>query len=174
VSFIERFDPACYKVASASLTDHELLDRVLRTERPVMLSTGMSTMEEIHKAVAALGPDNLLIAHATSTYPCKPNELHLRMLATLRDEFDAPRWLLGSRGRAHNDRGGGRARRHLRRTAHHARPGDVGKRSSRAGRAPGLMRLVRDIRELEVAMGDGVKRVYESELPRRARLRRNA
>ncbi|MBL7714581.1 MAG: N-acetylneuraminate synthase family protein, partial [Bdellovibrionales bacterium] len=90
VDFLEKFNPPCYKVASASITDLEMLRRIRDTKRPVIISTGMSTMQEIHKAVEVLGTDKLLIAHATSAYPCKPEELNLRMIATLKKEFDCP------------------------------------------------------------------------------------
>src|SRR5262249_6087587 len=80
VDFMERFAPPCYKVASASLTDHELLRKKRATGRPLVLSTGMSTMAEIEDAVACVGTDDLLIAHATSSYPCPVGELNLRMI----------------------------------------------------------------------------------------------
>ena len=50
----------------------------------------MSTMEQIRAAVSILGHDDLLITHCTSTYPCRPEELNLRMIQTLRHEFDCP------------------------------------------------------------------------------------
>src|SRR5215475_6770823 len=70
VDFMEMFEPPVYKAASASLTDHGLLKKMLSTGRPLMISTGMSTMDEIRAAVDAVGLDNLLIAHSTSAYPC--------------------------------------------------------------------------------------------------------
>lgn len=82
VEFMEAFDPPCYKIASASLTDGALLRRLRATGRPLILSTGMSTMELIRAAVDILGTDNLLVAHCTSTYPCPPHELNLRMIET--------------------------------------------------------------------------------------------
>jgi len=83
VDFIEQFDVPLYKAASASLTDIALLKRKRATGKPLILSTGMSTMEEIDQAVRAVGTDNLLLAHATSAYPCAVNELNLRMIHTL-------------------------------------------------------------------------------------------
>ena len=121
-----------------------------------------------------LPADRLLIAHTTSTYPCKPEELNLRMIATLAGDVRLPDRLLGPRGRAADDRRRRGARRHaswsatsrsIARCGAATRP----RRSSRAGCA----RLVRDIRVIEDAMGDGVKRVYESEIPVRDRLRRS-
>ena len=172
VDFIEKYDPPCYKVASASLTDTELLDRLVATERPLIVSTGMSTMEEIREAVAKIPVDRLLLAHATSTYPCKPEELNLRMLATLRDEFGCP---VGYSGHevglqttvAAVALGASFVERHI--TLDRAMWGSDQAASIEPG---GLIRLVRDIRVIEAALGDGVKHVYDSELPIKARLRR--
>ena len=87
IEFMERFEPPCYKVASASLTDLELLTAMRRTGRPVMVSTGMSTEVEIERAVRTVGKSRLLIAHATSTYPCPLNELNLRMIQSLKQSY---------------------------------------------------------------------------------------
>src|SRR5262249_42921442 len=87
VDFIESFQPPCYKAASASLTDIPLLKKMRATGRPLILSTGMSTFEEITAAVEAVGRQNLLVAHSTSSYPCPPEHLNLRMIHTLEAEF---------------------------------------------------------------------------------------
>jgi N-acetylneuraminate synthase len=172
VDFTEKYDPPCYKVASASLTDAELLDRLVATGRPLIVSTGMSTMDEIREGVARIPVERLLLAHATSTYPCKPEELNLRMLATLRDEFGCP---VGYSGHevglqttvAAVALGASFVERHI--TLDRAMWGSDQAASIEPG---GLIRLVRDIRVIEAAMGDGVKHVYDSELPIKARLRR--
>lgn len=172
VAFIEQFEPPSYKIASASVTDSELLDAVRSTGRPVFLSTGMSTMDEIRRAVGELGTDQLLLAHATSTYPCPTEELNLRMVATLRSEFDVP---VGYSGHevglattvAAVALGAAFVERHI--TLDRAMWGSDQAASVEPG---GFMRLVRDIRAIELAMGDGVKHVYDSELPIRERLRR--
>jgi N-acetylneuraminate synthase len=172
VDFIEEFDPVCHKIASASLTDDELLDRLTKSGRPLILSTGMSTMEQIHAAVGKLPVERLLLAHSTSTYPCRPDELNLRMLATLREQFECP---VGYSGHevglqttvAAVALGACFIERHV--TLDRAMWGS----DQAASIEPtGLLRLVRDIRVIETALGDGVKQVYESELPVRARLRR--
>jgi N-acetylneuraminate synthase len=174
VDFIEQFGPACYKIASASLTDDELLHRLAKSGRPLILSTGMSTMEQIQAAVNRLPVENLLLAHTTSTYPCSPDELNLRMLATLRKTFDCP---VGYSGHevglqttiAAVALGACFIERHV--TLDRAMWGS----DQAASIEPtGLLRLVRDIRVVEAALGDGVKHVYESELPIRARLRRTS
>ena len=90
VDFMEKYDPCCYKVPSASLTDLGLLQHLRKTGRPLILSTGMSTGDQINAAVESIGQENLVITHATSTYPCDPKELNLRMVHTLRDMFDCP------------------------------------------------------------------------------------
>jgi N-acetylneuraminate synthase len=172
VDFIEAFNPPCYKAASASLTDSVLLRKIHSTGRPIILSTGMSTLEEIEAAVDLLGTQALMIAHSTSTYPCSPQELNLRMIQTLAARFDCP---IGYSGHevglqttlAAITLGAAFIERHI--TLDRAMWGS----DQAASVEPwGLMRLVRDIRVIEQAMGDGIKRVYASELQARQRLRR--
>ncbi|MEA3325863.1 MAG: N-acetylneuraminate synthase family protein, partial [Chloroflexota bacterium] len=90
LEFMDAFTPPAHKVPSALITDHELLRAIKETERPVILSTGMSTMAEIEEAVAILDIDNLLICHTTSSYPCPPEELNLQMIKTLKEKFPCP------------------------------------------------------------------------------------
>ena len=90
LAFIDAYNPPAHKIPSALLTDHELLRAVKETGKPAILSTGMSTMEEIQAAVDVLGLDKLLICHTTSSYPCPPDELNLRMIQTLQETFDCP------------------------------------------------------------------------------------
>jgi len=173
VDFIEQFSPPCYKIASACLTDTPLLEKFRQTGRAAILSTGMSTMEEIRSAVGALDKQNLLIAHSTSTYPCPPEELNLRMIPSLKEAFDCP---VGYSGHevglqttfAAVTLGAAFIERHI--TLDRALWGS----DQAASVEPwGLMRLVRDIRVIERALGDGQKRVYESEMKARQKLRRN-
>lgn len=172
VDFIEAFEPVCYKFASASLTDEALLAHTQATGRPMILSTGMSTMDEVRRAVALLQRDRLLIAHSTSSYPCAPDELNLRMIHTLKAAFDAP---IGYSGHevglqttyAAVTLGACFVERHI--TLDRAMWGSDQAASVEPG---GLMRLVRDIRVIEQALGDGVKKVYDSEIPARNKLRR--
>jgi N-acetylneuraminate synthase len=173
VDFLERFDPPAYKVASASLTDHDLIRKMRSTGRPLVLSTGMSTTEEIEDAVAAAGRDELLIAHATSTYPCPVHELNLRMILTLEDAYPecpigysghetglAPTWAAVTLGASFVER-------HV--TLDRAMWGSDQAASVEIG---GLMRLVSNIRDVERALGDGRKRVYPGELAQLEKLRR--
>ncbi|MCS6831403.1 MAG: N-acetylneuraminate synthase family protein [bacterium] len=172
VDFMEQFDPPCYKVASASLTDDELLLRLNATGKPILLSTGMSTMDEIRHAVSLLDRDRLIIMHSTSTYPCPPHELNLRMIQTLKREFSLPVGYSGHEVGLQTTYaavvlGACVVERHI--TLDRAMWGSDQAASVEPG---GFMRLVRDIRVIEQALGDGVKRVYESELAARAKLRR--
>jgi len=172
VDFIEQFSPPCYKVASASLTDGDLLRKLKATDRMMILSTGMSTMDEIEGAVALVGKENLLIAHSTSAYPCPNEELNLRMIPTLAEKFGVP---VGYSGHevglqttyAAVTLGACFVERHI--TLDRAMWGS----DQAASVEPwGLTRLVRDIRVIEQALGDGIKKVYESEMSSRQKLRR--
>ena len=173
VDFLEEFQPVCYKIASASLTDDVLLKRLKETGRLLILSTGMSTMEDIRKTVDFLGLDNLMIAHTTSTYPCEPEELNLRMIPTLREEFPVP---IGYSGHEVGlvpstiavSLGACLVERHI--TLDRALWGSDQAASVEPG---GLRRLVKYIRVTEQSLGDGVKRVYESEKPSLKKLRRS-
>jgi N-acetylneuraminate synthase len=172
VDFIQAYNPMCYKVPSASLTDHKLLQHLRTTGRPIILSTGMSTMEQIRAAVAVLGEQDLLIAHATSTYPCEPDELNLRVIQTLRDNFSCP---IGYSGHEVGlissvvavTMGACMVERHI--TLDRALWGN----DQAASVEPhGFERLVKYIRVTERSLGDGVKQVYDSELPSLKKLRR--
>ena len=90
VDFLLTFDPVCIKVASASLTDDALLKKLVASGVPLILSTGMSTMDEIDHAATVVKSSQYALAHATSTYPCQPSELNLRMISTLKDKFQVP------------------------------------------------------------------------------------
>jgi N-acetylneuraminate synthase len=173
VDFMEKFDTPVYKIPSASLTDHALLRRVRRSSKPVILSTGMSTLEQIRAAVEVLGTTELVITHATSTYPCEPEELNLRMIETLRQEF--PGVPIGYSGHEVGlvpsavavALGACMVERHL--TLDRASWGSDQAASVEPG---GFERLVKYIRVTEAALGDGVKKVYESEASSMKRLRR--
>ena len=172
VEFMEQFSPVCYKIASASLTDDELLERINATGRPVILSTGMSTMAEIRHAVSLLDNKRLLIAHSTSSYPCKPGDLNLLAIKTLRQEFNVPVGYSGHEVGLQTTYaavvlGACFVERHI--TLDRAMWGS----DHAASVEPwGFMRLVRDIRVIEGSLGDGVKKLEESEKPLRDRLRR--
>jgi N-acetylneuraminate synthase len=173
VDFMEKFDTPVYKIPSASLTDHGLLRRVKETGRPIILSTGMSTMKQIHKSVDVVGTDNLVITHATSTYPCEPEELNLKMIETLRNEF--PEVPIGYSGHEVGlvpstiavALGACMVERHL--TLDRAMWGSD---QAASVEPSGFERLVKYIRVTEASLGDGVKKVYDSEMGSLKKLRR--
>jgi len=172
VDFMEAFDTPCYKVPSASLTDHGLLKHLKKTGKPLVLSTGMSTMEQIKAAVAIVGTDNVMLTHTTSTYPCEPEELNLRMISTLRQAFPVPVGYSGHEvglviSAVAVAMGACLVERHI--TLDRAMWGSDQAASVEPG---GLQRLVKYIRVTEQALGDGEKRVYESEKPSLQKLRR--
>ena len=172
VDFMEKFDTPAYKIPSASLTDHKLLKYARKTGKPVIISTGMSTMEQIHKGVAAVGDDNLVIMHCTSTYPCEPEELNLKMIETLRREF--PKNPIGYSGHEVGlvpsaiaiALGACMVERHM--TLDRAMWGSDQAASVEPG---GFERLMKYIRVTEASLGDGVKKVYDSERPSMKKLR---
>lgn len=172
VDFIEQFNPPCYKVASASLTDDNLLLKKQQTGKPIILSTGMSTMEEINHAVEVLGKENLVILHCTSTYPSLPEELNLKCIQTFMAHFGVP---IGYSGHevglqtslAATVLGACVVERHI--TLDRSMWGSD---QSASVEPQGMERLVRDVRACEKAMGDGVKKVYDTEVPIKEKLRR--
>lgn len=90
IEFIEKFDTPCYKVPSASLTDGKLLEALKKTGRPVIISTGMSTIDETERAVKILGEENIVLMQCTSVYPCKDEDLDLNVIKTFRKKFNCP------------------------------------------------------------------------------------
>jgi len=172
VDFLEQFNPPCYKIASASLTDDLLLNHHLRYQRPIILSTGMSTIEQIDRAVEILGTENLIIMHCTSTYPSKPAELNLRTIATLKKRYKVPIGYSGhetdlSASVAAVVLGACAIERHI--TLDRAMWGSD---QSASLESSDFTQLVKNIRIVETALGDGVKRVYDSEIPIIQKLRR--
>jgi N-acetylneuraminate synthase len=172
VDFMEKFDTPCYKIPSASLTDHGLLDKVRSTGRPMVLSTGMSTMDQIHAGVKHADMKNLMLTHTTSTYPCDPEELNLRMIQTLRETFPCPVGYSGHEvglviSAVAVAMGASLIERHI--TLDRAMWGSDQAASVEPG---GLQKLVKYIRVTEQSLGNGVKQVYESEQSSLKKLRR--
>ncbi len=172
VDFIEAFNPVAYKIPSAALTDHALLKKLRSTGRPVIMSTGMSRKDQIKESVKYLDMDNLVICHTTSSYPCPPEELNLRMVQTLKAEYACP---IGYSGHEVGlipsvvavGLGACMVERHI--TLDRAMWGSDQAASVEPG---GLERLVKYIRVTEESLGDGVKKVYDSELSSMKKLRR--
>lgn len=172
VDFIERFSPPAYKIASASLTDDALLRHHRRMGRPIVLSTGMSTLAEVDHAVEVLGTSDLVLLHTTSAYPAEDRDLNLRVIATLRERYGVPVGYSGhEKGLATSVAavalGAVMVERHitLDRTL-------WGTDQAASVEPQGLERLVRDIRAVEAALGDGQKRVTEAEIAVQKKLRR--
>ncbi|MFI6598270.1 N-acetylneuraminate synthase family protein [Nonomuraea sp. NPDC050536] len=172
VEFLEEMDVLVHKVASASVADHELLRALAATGKPIILSTGMSTLSEIDAAVEILGTDKLIMMHSTSTYPLPPEEANLRTITTLKERYGVPVGYSGhERGLqislAAVTLGAVCVERHitLDRTM-------WGSDHAASLEPAGLEHLVRDVRIIEQALGDGVKRVFPGEEAPKARLRR--
>ena len=172
VDFLSQFDTPAYKVPSASLTDRNLLTHVRKTGKPMVISTGMSTLDQIKAAVDIIGTEDLVIMHCTSTYPCDPEELNLRMIPTLRELYPCP---IGYSGHEVGlvpsavavALGACMVERHL--TLDRAMWGSD---QAASVEPSGFERLVKYIHVSEASLGDGVKRVYDSELSSLKKLRR--
>ena len=164
VDFMEKFDIPCYKIASASLTDDNLLKYTRAKGKPVLLSTGMSTMEQIRHAVSVLGEDDLILYHCTSTYPSNADETNLRVIETFRKEFSCP---IGYSGHERGVTpsvlavalGANSVERHI--TTDRT---NWGSDQAASLEMAGLYHLVRDVRQTPVLLGDGNKVVYPREL----------
>lgn len=173
VNFIEQFEPIAYKIASASVTDDDLLERLRLTKKPLLLSTGMSTIEEIDEAINIIGTENLLLAQSTSAYPCDLNELNLRVIDTFRNKYSTIP--IGYSGHetglaptlASVALGASFIERHI--TLDRAMWGTDQAASVEIN---GMFKLVKDIRDIEKSLGDGKKKVYQSELSSLKKLRK--
>jgi N-acetylneuraminate synthase len=174
VDFMEQYEPAAYKIASASLTDDALLRHHRKTGRPLIVSTGMSTIEQVDHAVDVMGTDNLILLHTTSAYPAKLEDLNLTMIPKLAQRYGVP---VGYSGHevglattlAAVALGACVVERHI--TLDRAMWGSD---QAASVEPQGVMRLVRDIRAVEKAIGDGIKRVSADEVPIMQKLRRVA
>jgi N-acetylneuraminate synthase len=172
VDFIDQFDVPCYKIASASLTDDDLLRYTRSKGKPIILSTGMSTVEQVDHAVEVLGKNDLVILHATSTYPANYDELNLSVIPVMKQRYGLP---IGYSGHetgiassvASVAMGACVVERHI--TLDRAMWGS----DQAASLGPsGVIKMVSEIRLVESALGDGVKRVIEREKPIIKKLRR--
>lgn len=172
VDFIKQFDPPCYKIASASITDDNLLRYHRKQGKPLILSTGMSDLKIIEHAVEILGEESLIIMHCTSTYPSKSEELNLKGIETLRSKFAVPIGYSGHEVGLYTTfaaavLGACVVERHI--TLDRSMWGSD---QAASVEPQGLRRLIADIRTWEQAKGDGHIRIYESELPIIKKLRR--
>lgn len=172
IDFIEQFDVPCHKVASALLTNDSFLKKLKKIGKPILISTGMSNMDEIRHAIDILGEDNLIIYQCTSTYPTEHNEINLRVIEYFRNEFNCP---IGYSGHEKGilpsilsvELGANSVERHI--TVDRTLWGS----DQAASLEPeGLRRMVRDIREVNTVLGNGIKVVYDSEIPIKNKLRK--
>ena len=172
VDFLAEFDVPCFKIASACITDDNLLKHHLQYHKPLIISTGMTTLKQIDHAVEIVGTDNVVLMHCIGVYPCPPEHLNLRVIQTLKERYNTPvGWSGHEVGLATTvaavAMGANMIERHI--TLDRA---SWGSDQSASVEPQGLKRLVRDIRVVESAMGDGVKNVLPEELPVAKKLRR--
>lgn len=171
VDFLEQFNPFCYKIPSACATDMQLISYIASKSKPIIISTGMCTSKQIDKAVKALKGSNFSILHCTSTYPSNPEEINLSMIKTLNNLYDCPIGYSGHEAGlqityAAVAMGASIIERHI--TLDRTMWGS----DQAASLEPwGLSKLVRDTRIIEKSIGDGVKKVYDSEVPIMKKLR---
>lgn len=172
VDFIDEYDPPFYKIASASLTDDTLLRHTRSKGKPIVLSTGMSTLDQVDHAVDVLGTGDLILLHCCSTYPSQYAELNLRVIPVLRERYRVP---IGYSGHetgiassvAAAVLGACIVERHV--TLDRSLWGSDHAASLEPN---GIMRVIRDIRLVETALGDGNKTLAPSEIPVMKKLRR--
>lgn len=172
IDFIRQFDPPCYKIASASITDDSLLKKHKKEGKPIIVSTGMSDLKIIEHAADVLGTDELVIMHCTSTYPSSPEELNLKGIHTLMTKYDVPIGYSGHEVGLYTSLaavvlGACVIERHI--TLDRSMWGSD---QSASVEPVGLQRLVADIRNWEIARGDGHIKIYDSEIPIMKKLRR--
>lgn len=164
VDFLERFDIPCYKIASAKLTDRELLEKVSKLDKPIFLSLGMSTEEEIEKAIKILKNNDLILMHCNSSYPASDDELNLNYILSLKIKY--PENIIGYSGHELGisasliaaDLGAKVIERHI--TLDRAMWGSDQAASISFS---GLRRLIRDLKKIEIWKGNGIKKVTEAE-----------
>jgi N-acetylneuraminate synthase len=163
-----------YKVASASITDRNLLEHINGTGKPIFMSTGMSNLEIVKKAIRYLDPTNLVLMHTVSTYPAANQDLNLSAITTLQQEF--PQIPIGYSGHevgllptivAVAKYGAVCVERHI--TLDRA---NWGSDQAASIEPAGMIRLMRDLRSLPEMYGSGKKEILEKEIPIMKKLRR--
>lgn len=172
IDFLENYDTPVYKVPSALATDSAYLKKLAQTGKPIIISTGATTLDIARKAVGILGEGNTIVMHCNSTYPAKNKEINLKVMDTYKKIFKSP---IGYSGHevglqitlAAVALGAKVVERHI--TLDRSMWGSD---QAASVEPTGLIRLVRDIRIIEQALGDGEKRIYDGELAVMKKLRR--
>ena len=172
IDFMQQFDLPCYKIASACITNNNLLHHHRLTRKPLVLSTGMSDINIIENAVNVLGTDDLIIMHCTSTYPSKPEELNLKGVLTLKEKYNLPIGYSGHEVGLYTTfaavvLGATIVERHI--TLDRSMWGTD---QSASVEPKGLKMLIDNIRNWEIAKGDGKIKIYDSEIPIIKKLRK--
>ncbi|MHA1275222.1 MAG: N-acetylneuraminate synthase family protein [Promethearchaeota archaeon] len=164
VDFLEQFDIPCYKIASAKLTDKELIEKIKSLGKPVFLSTGMSTETQIEKAINLLKNLPLVIMHCNSSYPAPDDQLNLNYIPILKKKY--PDYIIGYSGHENGisasivaaTLGARVIERHI--TLDRAMWGSD--QAASLGFS-GLRRLIRDLKKIDIWRGDGTKRISREE-----------
>ena len=171
---MRKFKTKYNKVASAMLTHKKLLETIAEEGKYTFISTGMSTMKDISKAVKIFKTHNcpFELMHSHSAYPMPPHEANLKMIQTLRKKFKCKVGYSGHEISSYSIclaatlLGATSIERHI--TLDRSM---YGSDQAASLEPPGLIRLVRDIRELDFILGDGKKIIWDSELPAQKKLR---
>lgn len=170
--FIEELEVPAFKIPSADLINLPLLEHVAKKGKPIILSTGMSSVEEIEDAVNTIKKynDELFLLQCTSTYPSEHEDINLRAMETLKNRFDVLVGYSGhERGIAISEAaaalGAVIVERHFTLDSMMKGPDHAASLEP-----PGLFKLVRDIRSIEISMGSSEKRIQEREKPIRTKL----
>ena len=166
----ENCNVSYHKIASAMLTDKEFLEKINATKKPVILSTGMSTEEQISKALSILENVEYILA-CTSTYPTKEEEVNLLHIQTLKNKY--PKYKIGFSNHSSGllaslcsvTLGAECLEFHI--TKDRAMYG-----SDQAASIENVEKLMSGIQKIELMLGDGVKKVYETEVPIAKKLRK--
>ena len=172
VNFMQKIKTPFYKIASACITDIGLLKLLKKTNKPLIMSTGMSTEAQINKCAKLLGEKNLCIMHCTSSYPSRTDELNLNYIKKLKNKYTKS--VIGYSGHETNLSstiaavvlGAKIIERHI--TLDRSMWGTDQKSSIEP---LGLARLIRDIKIVTDSMGDGIKKIYKTEKPMIEKLR---
>ena len=172
VAFIEQYNPPCHKIPSAMITDYMLLKAFGATERPLIMSTGMSTMGEVQRAIKQLGQGILVLLHCNSQYPCPTTDLNLNVITTFRESFKCPIGYSGHEIEIYPTMlavalGACVIERHITLSKEL-----WGSDQSCSLEADELAELCAQIRSVEQVVGDGVKRLHPGERQALQKLRR--